>query len=215
MKQFLIKNLPLFILDPYWDMKRRKINQELISKWESKGKPVPPPHPIKQQRILEYKQKFNLSTLVETGTFQGEMVEAQRKNFDQIYTIELSPDYYQKAVEKFKRFKHIHIIEGDSSVKLKEVTKILKEPALFWLDGHYSGGSTAKGELNCPIYGELDTVFSSTIDHVLVIDDAKDFNGTEDYPTIDALNKYVISKRPHYKMDVRDNIISFYPDKKK
>ncbi len=214
MKKFLIKNLPLFILDPYWDMKRKKINTELISKWEKNGRPAPPPHPIKQGRILDYKNKFDLNTLVETGTFQGEMVEAQRRNFSKIYSIELSHDYYQRAVEKFERFKHIQIIEGDSSVKLKEVTKILNEPALFWLDGHYSGGKTAKGDLNCPIYGELDTVFSTNFDHVLVIDDAKDFNGTEDYPTIEELNKYVVSKRPHYKMDVRDNIISFYPDKK-
>lgn len=214
MKKFLIKNLPLFILDPYWDMKRKKINAELISKWEKRGRPAPPPHPIKQQRILEYKNKFDLNTLVETGTFQGEMVEAQRKNFRNIYSIELSHDYYQKAVEKFERFKHIQIIEGDSSVKLKEVTKILNEPALFWLDGHYSGGKTAKGDLNCPIYRELDTVFSTNFDHVLVIDDAKDFNGTEDYPTIEELNKYVVAKRSNYKIDVRDNIISFYPDKK-
>ena len=212
MKQFLIRNLPLFILDPYWDMKRKKINAELIEKWEKKGKPVPPPHPIKQARILEYKNKFNLEILVETGTFQGEMVEAQRKNFKKIYSIELSEDYYEKAVTKFKRFKHIRLVQGDSSVKLKEVTKLLDVPALFWLDGHYSGGNTAKGDLNCPIYGELDTIFSGDLDHVLVIDDAKDFNGTNDYPTMDDLNRYILSKRPYYKMDVRDNIISFYPE---
>lgn len=214
MKKFLIDHLPLFILDPYWDMKRKKINAELIANWEKRGKPVPPPHAIKQGRILDYKNKFNLNILVETGTFQGEMVEAQRRNFSKIYSIELSHDYYQKAVQKFKRFNHIQIVEGDSSVKLKEVTKTLNEPALFWLDGHYSGGNTAKGDLNCPIYGELDTVFSTKLEHILVIDDAKDFNGTQDYPTIEALNNYVLSKRPHYKMDVRDNIISFYPDKK-
>lgn len=214
MKKFLINNLPLFILDPYWDMKRKQINKELIANWEKRGKPAPPPHAIKQSRIIEYKNKFNLNILVETGTFQGEMVEAQRRNFSKIYSIELSPEYYKKAVEKFKRFDHIHIIEGDSSIKLKEITKLLNGAALFWLDGHYSGGKTAKGDLNCPIYGELDTVFSTNQEHVLVIDDAKDFNGTEDYPTVEALNKYVLSKRPNYKMDVRDNIISFYPNKK-
>lgn len=214
MKKLLIKMLPLFILDPYWDMKRKKINSELISKWEKNGKPAPPPHPIKQQNILEYKNNFGLNVLVETGTFQGEMVEAQRRNFKKIYSIELSNDFYKNAVEKFRRFDHIQIIEGDSSIKLKEVTKQINEPALFWLDGHYSGGNTAKGELNCPIYGELDTIFSTSFDHVLVIDDAKDFNGTQDYPTIEALNNYVVAKRPHYKMNVKDNIIAFFPDKK-
>lgn len=211
MKEFLIKNLPLFILDPYWDRKRKQINTQLIEAWEKKGKPVPPPHPIKQGRILEYARKFNIKLLVETGTFRGEMVEAQRKNFENIYSIELSHELYEKAVQKFKRFKHIHLIEGDSAVTLKQVTSLINEPGLFWLDGHYSGGVTAKGNLNCPIYGELDTIFSKAFNHVLVIDDAKDFNGTEDYPTISELSNYVLSKRKNYKMDVRDNIISFYP----
>lgn len=214
MKKFLIKYLPIFILDVYWDMKRKQINSELIDKWEKSGKPSPPPHAIKQGRIIEYKNNFNLNTLVETGTFQGEMIEAQRKNFSNIYSIELSPEYFIKAVDKFKRFKHIQIIQGDSAKKLKEVTSMLVSPSLFWLDGHYSGGNTAKGDLNCPIYEELDTIFSGNYDHVLVIDDAKDFNGTEDYPTIEALNAYVVSKRPNYEMDLRDNIITFYPSKK-
>lgn len=214
MKKFLIKYLPIFILDVYWDMKRKQINSELIDKWEKSGKPSPPPHAIKQGRIIEYKNNFNLNTLVETGTFQGEMIEAQRKNFSNIYSIELSPEYFKKAEVKFKRFKHIQIIQGDSAKKLKEVTSMLVSPSLFWLDGHYSGGNTAKGNLNCPIYEELDAIFSGKFDHVLVIDDAKDFNGTEDYPTIETLKAYVASKRPNYLMDVRDNMISFYPLKK-
>jgi hypothetical protein len=213
MKKFLIKNLPLFILDRYWDMKRKKISAELISNWEKKGKPIPPPHAIKQSRIVEYAKKFNLNVLIETGTFRGEMVEAQRRNFKKIYSIELSHELYETALSKFKRFDHIHLIEGDSSEMLKEVMSQINEPCLFWLDGHYSGGDTAKGKLNCPIYGELDTIFSKPFDHVLVIDDANDFNGTLDYPKIEELFAYVISKKSNYKMDIRENIISFYPDK--
>lgn len=211
MKEFLIKNLPLFILDLYWDMKRKKISAELISNWVKKGKPIPPPHAIKQARIIEYAKKFNINVLVETGTFRGEMVEAQRRNFKKIYSIELSHEFYLAAVNKFKRFNHIHLIEGDSSEMLKEVILQINKPCLFWLDGHYSGGDTAKGKLNCPIYGELDTVFTKSFDHVLVIDDANDFNGKHDYPKIEELFTYVISKKPNYKMEVRDNIISFYP----
>lgn len=211
MKKYLVNNLPLFILDPYWDMKREKISKELIDNWVKRGKPVPPPHAIKQQRIKEYAKKFNLETLVETGTFRGEMVEAQRRNFKKIFSIELSHDFYIQAVEKFKRFKHIQIIEGDSSVMLKQVMSQVNNACLFWLDGHYSGGDTAKGSLNCPIYGELDTIFTKPFDHVLIIDDANDFNGTDDYPSIEDLYKYVQTKKPNYKMDVKDNIISFYP----
>lgn len=211
MKEFLKKLIPSFILESYWDYKRRQIGSQLIRAWEQKGKPAPPPHAIKQKRIREYADRFNIKTLVETGTFKGEMVEAQRRRFEKIFSIELSHDLYLKAVQKFKNYKHIVLIEGDSSEKLKEVMTQVKGPCLFWLDGHYSGGITAKGTLNCPIFGELDTIFSTPSDHVLVIDDAIDFNGTEDYPTIGELENYVKGKRNNYKSDVRDNIICFFP----
>jgi hypothetical protein len=211
MKVFLKKIIPHFILDIYFDYKRKQINDELISDWIKRGKPVPPPHPVKQMRLKEYAGKFGAKVLVETGTFRGEMVEAQRKNFERIYSIELSHELFTIAASKFSRYNHIKILEGDSSKMLKEIVPKLGQKAVFWLDGHYSGGVTAKGSLNCPIFAEVDTIFSDPSDHILVIDDAKDFKGADDYPTISELESYILSKRTNYIMDLRDNIITFFP----
>ena len=86
----------------------------------------------------------------------------------------------------------------------------LNDPAIFWLDGHYSSGITAKGELECPIYGELDAIFSfQSLNHLILIDDARLFNGTNDYPTIPELINYVKQKNSKYTISITDDIIVF------
>jgi hypothetical protein len=42
------------------------------------------------------------------------------------------------------------------------IIKDLNEPAIFWLDGHYSSGITAKGDKICPIFEELDSIFNNS-----------------------------------------------------
>ena len=45
----------------------------------------------KRSILLDYRRKYHLRTLVETGTFRGDTVEAGRLYFEEIYSIELSP----------------------------------------------------------------------------------------------------------------------------
>ena len=133
--------------------------EEIIEQWEKEGKPVPPPHLVKQKAIEEHKKKFDLSILVETGTYLGDMVEAQRNNFKKIYSIELSEKLFRKTVNRFKPYPHIQLLLGDSGAKLNEIVPGLDQPALFWLDGHYSGGITALGSKECPVPEELQAIF--------------------------------------------------------
>jgi protein-L-isoaspartate O-methyltransferase len=48
----------------------------------------------------------NVDTLIETGTYLGDMTYAQRKLFKQIYTIELSETLYKKAVDRLKTLRY-------------------------------------------------------------------------------------------------------------
>jgi hypothetical protein len=61
-------------------------------KWERNGRPMPPPHLVKQGVLLEYAKRYSLRTLVETGTQYGAMVHAMKPHFDSIISIELSPE---------------------------------------------------------------------------------------------------------------------------
>ena len=186
-------------------------HEEQFAEWIRNGKTIPPPHIVKQKKIEEYGIKFNLSTLIETGTYQGDMVEAQKQNFKSIISIELSDKLFKKAKTKFENQKHISILQGDSGKLLSEVVKKLNAPALFWLDGHYSGGITALGDKECPVPEELAAIFSINFNHIILIDDARLFNGTHDYPTYDEIKTIVQKFRKNYQLEIIDDIICLTP----
>ena len=48
-----------------------------FAKWDRAGRPVPAPPIIKQTIVDEYRRRFGLRLFVETGTFQGEMIQAK------------------------------------------------------------------------------------------------------------------------------------------
>jgi predicted O-methyltransferase YrrM len=180
------------------------------------GKPVPPPHIVKQRTLQSYSKRFGLKILVETGTYYGDMVEAMKDSFDRIYSIELGRELYEKARERFKGAKHIELICGDSSIELRNVVSRLNQPALFWLDGHYSGGDTAKGDKDTPIYEELSQILDAPDKgHVIIIDDARCFGSDPAYPRIRELKRFIQSKRSNVDIVVRDDSIRVTPKPKR
>jgi hypothetical protein len=169
-----------------------------------------PPHVFKQNVIFEFQKSSGLDILVETGTYRGDMVEAQKQFFRKIYSIELSMKLYQMAKKRFSKDKNVEIVQGDSGRMLSSIVTKLDKPAIFWLDGHYSGNITAKGEKECPVFEELDAIFNGKIkNHVLLIDDARCFIGQGDYPTIDDLTKYITDKNPAYKLEIKKDVLCF------
>ena len=185
-----------------------------MADWEKQGRPFPPPHIVKQNAITEYQQRYDIGTLVETGTYLGDMVEAQKNNFSRIYSIELSKKLHKRATKKFRKEEKIILLQGDSGVKITEVISALNAPAIFWLDGHYSGGITALGDKECPVIEELSAIFKSTIDHLVLIDDARLFNGTHDYPSLEEVKRIMENSRHNYGMEVGNDIIRLIPKKK-
>jgi hypothetical protein len=213
MKKILYNLATLVSQDLVWDYERWKFYKRLIPKfrtWQKNGYPVPPPHLVKQLAISEYCRQSKVTTLIETGTFLGYMMEAQKDNFQKLISIELDEKLYQRAKRRFAKYPQIEILKGDSGKLMPEVVARLKEPALFWLDGHYSAEFTAKGDLETPIIQELESIFKSPIDHVILIDDARDFKGENDYPTLESLKKYVLGKKPNYNFSVKDDIIRIH-----
>ena len=182
-------------------------SDQIIRSWNNQGRPVPPPDRYKQRTVTAYAKEYNCHTMVETGTYYGAMIYAQIHNFKRIYSIELNKEFWATQHDRFKKYPAITILHGDSGRVLHEIVPKLDGRSLFWLDAHYSGGLTAKGAKDCPIYEELDAIFASESNHILLIDDARCFDGTSDYPTIEDLSSFVISKRPKSKIEVKDDII--------
>ena len=46
-------------------------------------------------------------------------------------------------------------------------------------------------------------------EYILLIDDARFFNGTGDYPTIENLTSYIKGKDNRYNVEVKDDIIRY------
>jgi hypothetical protein len=197
-----------FVPQPILNWNREVKNLTLLKKWIEQGRPLPTPHLYKQQVILDYRKKYGSSILIETGTYLGDMVEAQKKYFEQVVSIELGPSLYEKARKRFKKDKHVKIFQGDSGKILPSIMKDVDRPAIFWLDGHYSKGITAKGEKECPIFEELRAIFNgSNLHHVLLIDDARCFTGSGDYPTIEEVSDFILQRNNKYSISIKHDII--------
>lgn len=193
---------------------RKKIiinHEQELADWIANGKPFPPPHIVKQQAIAEYATQYSAAALVETGTYLGDMVEAQKNRFGKVYSIELSERLHKKAQKRFRGNDNIILLQGDSGTKIAEVVAELKAPAIFWLDGHYSGGITAKADKECPVPEELHAIFNSPVDHIILIDDARLFNGTHDYPTIEQIQAIIEQHEKKYSIENKDDIIRLIP----
>ena len=191
--------------------KRRMLNEFVVfNDWLRSDCQGLPPHVFKQNTIFEYQKKSGFDTLVETGTYYGDMVEAQKSFFKKIYSIELSNKLYQMAKKRFKSNVNVEIVQGDSGKMLSVIVNKLTKPAIFWLDGHYSAGITAKGDKECPIFEELDAIFKGEIkNHILLIDDARCFVGQGDYPTFDELSKFIQDRNPGYKLEIKKDILCY------
>jgi hypothetical protein len=176
------------------------------------------PHLVKQRLIKEYAWRYNLLTFVETGTFLGDMVFAMRHTFKRIISIEIGEDYYRSAVRQFARSPHIQFVLGDSGKVMPGILASIQEPCLFWVDAHYYGPSmTARGELETPIMLELRSILEdtlrATVNHqdVILIDDANWYIGQGDYPTLDTVTRYIVDRRPNWRVVIQNNVICAYP----
>jgi len=174
--------------------------------WILRGRPARSPHLLKQKVVREYGEKFGLKTLVETGTYYGEMVAAMKSRFDRIYSIEFVPALAERSIRKFARYEHVRIFCGDSRVVMPEVLALLKGPALFWLDAGYYGWvgmETDKQRLSA----EMEMILSHPYPHIVLLDDARCLTGQDGIPTVSDVKSYIESKFPQRSVEVEFDVM--------
>lgn len=186
-------------------------DEKALVRWDQAGRPAPPPHGVKVRAVLEHARRFKAPTLVETGTYQGAMIDAVRGAFQAVHSIELDVPLYEAAVEKFAADDAVHIHQGDSGEVLAQLMTTIDTPCLFWLDGHYSEGFTACGAEASPVLKELETIWAHPVlEHIILIDDARCFSGEDGYPTLDALRDLTAQRRPEFAFHVVDDVIRIH-----
>jgi hypothetical protein len=188
--------------------KQRRLQKE-YDDWKERGAALPMPTLGKQQVVAEYIERYHLTTLVETGTYTGHMVYGMLHKCKEIYSIELDKTLHEKAQQMFAGYQHVHLLQGNSSTILPQLMETISAPCLFWLDAHYSGGQTAKGDIETPIMRELPCIVQHQLadEHVILIDDARCFTGINDYPSLESLKDYVLKLHTDWVFEVKDDII--------
>ncbi len=202
-----IKRTPLYPpIRGYFQRKRYR-------DWVARGKVGQPPHRVKQLAVQEYAERFGTRVMVETGTYLGDMIDAVKNRFDHVYSVELGDELYKRARHRFANDPRVTILHGDSGEKILEILPVLKVPTLFWLDAHYTAGLgvSGRGIVDTPVLAELSHIFKHPLahQHVILIDDAHEFTGQNDYPALNAVES-LVKAAGYDHFEVKDNSIRIY-----
>jgi hypothetical protein len=204
----IIRYIPIQVQNYFYEKNAIPNYEEEIKQWELLGCPIPPPHSAKQRIIERCTTQYGCEVFIETGTYLGDTIFSQKGNFKRLLSIELSKKLYNAAKRRFRKYSHIEIFSGNSGDLLFKIMPDINSRALLWLDGHFSGGITAKGKTESPVFRELEAIFANNNPkHIILIDDARLFIGQRDYPTVKELTDFVKSKDAAYKINIESDII--------
>jgi hypothetical protein len=170
-------------------------------------KSIDPPILVKEKIIRFYGKTSKIKTLIETGTYKGEMIFALKEDFEKIFSIELDKTLATNAKKMFSEDEKIKIIWGDSEKELPKILKKISSHCLFWLDAHYDGGRTARGKRETPILEELKAIMKHSKKDIILINNANNF-GEGNYPAYEEIKAII---KGDFNMQTKNNIIRIYP----
>jgi spore coat polysaccharide biosynthesis protein SpsF len=140
---------------------------------------------------LSMRNKYNIGTVIETGTNMALTTEFFAKAFSKVYTIDIQKDFTNMAKKKFAGKENVECVSGDSSIVLDSICKKIPkdEVVLLFLDAHgnYNPGGTKTvkyfPENNwsfCPLLKELNIIRQNLYGRCLIIVDDVPFTYMND-----------------------------------
>lgn len=100
-------------------------------------------------------REMGLRGAVETGTHLGDSAVKLREFVPEVWTVELSEAYVERARERHRDADGVHFLQGSSDVVLRELAPTFTDPMLYWLDAHWCEVDTAGSDRQCPVLGEI------------------------------------------------------------
>ena len=98
------------------------------------------------ENFSKLSKEFNISTLVETGTFRAQGARVMSSIFKQVLSCEINTKYYRDACYKTMEIPNVKVIHQDSTEFLSFISATFKEPLLYYLDAHFYDASLPKEE---------------------------------------------------------------------
>lgn len=114
-----------------------------------------------QDEFLILRDRFNIKTVIETGTAYGYTTLWLAANFEKVYTIELNKEYCEIARAKFLLQPNITSIHGNSADVLRHLR--IEGNAILFADAHWNN--------QCPLLNELYAISKMNIKPVIAIHD--------------------------------------------
>ncbi len=174
---------------------------------------------IPHQIVIELAQLNSSKIFVETGTLHGVTTRWASNNFEMVHAIERAEDLYKLHSKELSQIKGVTPHLGDSRDILPQIVRDIHDRrAVYWLDGHWSGGETAGEHDECPLIGEL-ACLSGRAEDIILIDDARLFlcvpplpHNPSQWPTIsDIVNVLPASNKKPF-VQIVDDVIFIVPD---
>lgn len=132
-----------------------------------------PPGPQCIKHIVMKRHSLPDATWVETGTHEGESSSVLSRFANRVVTLEPSAHYFDVATRNLSHLKNVEIVNKSSEEYFEKLLCGLSGNVCFWLDGHYSGGETFKGEVDTPLLLELNAIrrHKKKLDNISVLID--------------------------------------------
>jgi len=142
--------------------------------------------------------KKDIKIFIETGSHVGSgIMNAIKAGFEEIHSIELQDNLFERCKDRFKNFRDIFLYHGDSRSYLELILQKIDKPCLIWLDAHFSGGETG-GNNDSPLYKELEIIKRYGNYHTVLIDDIRSEDNILLIDTLKSIN-------PNYKITFEDS----------
>jgi tetratricopeptide (TPR) repeat protein len=171
-------------------------------------------HNLRESFLKQLASIFEVDAFIETGTYRGDTALMAARYFKQVYTIELSQELYNFSRNRFSSCPNIEACCGDSSCLLAALVNSVAGSKLFWLDAHNSGGVTVRGEIETPIFKELESIAPVAENSIVLIDDIRCFSSVQlfpDYPSIKTVIEKLKQINSGYQIVIYGDILMAIP----
>jgi hypothetical protein len=161
--------------------------------------------------------EVDLRVAVESGTYLGASAMSLSRLCEEVWTIEASRSLFEQASERLSSFGNVRVVLGSSPTLLPSILRDINRPALFWLDGHWSGGPTAGDQYECPVLDEIRAIdeWNHADASCFLIDDARFFlgpppppNHPSEWPTFTEISDLLRRGADRYVTALDDVIIA-------
>lgn len=145
------------------------------------------------EEIVNLRDKFQITTLIETGTWKGHTIKGFSNHFLKCISIEYDKECYDHALELTKNVPNIQLIHGNSVDVLRKILHRSQMNVMFFLDAHWND--------YWPLLDELQTIADYEIKPVIAIHDffTPDGNGGSKFEYdaygVQALNFEYVQKK--------------------